>query len=173
MLVAAGAVKVTGHGAALGLRRAGCLGLHFGRQGQALSQSYFIVVGGRGRVLLALLRLLELGVQVCVDAEGLHALIVLNLRRALPRLLRILRLPHTCETLGGLVVRTAHNVSPWREHALNLAILTVNKLVAARALNLRRALACQIVASRRLLRSRAATATDALPTSAEEALHAV
>lgn len=102
--------------------------------------------------MLTLLVLLELRVQIGTDAKRLHSLGILDLGRTLS-LLRILRLPHTGETLASLVVRPTHNISSGREHALNLAILAVNELVAALALYLGRVFACQIVAGCRLCRS--------------------
>ena len=80
--------------------------------------------------MFILLRVLELGIQISVDTERLHSLIILNLTRALS-LLRILRLPHAYETLTSLIVGATHNVASGREHALNLAILAIHKLVTA------------------------------------------
>jgi hypothetical protein len=79
--------------------------------------------------LLALFGVLELGVQVGIDAQRLRLLIVLNLRRALS-LLRMLLLAHAHERRSVVIV-AAHDVSSWGEHALNLTILVAHHLVSA------------------------------------------
>lgn len=45
------------------------------------------MVGSRGGMLLVLLRVLELGIQIGINAERLHALIILDFGGSLPLLL--------------------------------------------------------------------------------------
>ena len=100
--------------------------------------------------MLALARfgVLELGVQVCVDAQRLRLLIVLNLRRALS-LLRMLLLAHAHER-GPVVIVPTHDVSSRGEHALDLAILDVHHLVSSLCVY-GLSLATQVVAGSSLL----------------------
>ena len=85
----------------------------------------------------------------------------------------LLLLSHTDER-GSVIIRTAHDVSPRAEHALNLArILTVTHLIASLRM-VHRALACQVVTSRGLLDGSLvidSTISDTLASSTKESLH--
>lgn len=62
----------------LGLRGRSAWGIHLGRKRQALAQADLVMVG-RGGWVLSLLRMLELCIQISVNAERLNTLIVLYL----------------------------------------------------------------------------------------------
>lgn len=153
--------------------------LHFWWQGQTLTLTNpnFFLVSSRWW-LLAFLRVLELGVQVCVDAQRLRLLVVLYFRRALS-LLRSLLLTHANKR-GPVIIRPAHDISPRWEHTLNLSVLTINHLVATLWLmHGGRSLTWEVLACRSLLGGRlielpvCSTTPDTLASSTKEAFHTV
>ena len=77
-------------------------------------------MGRGGWLFVALLRVLELCVEVGIDVKRLHLLVLLDLGGALP-LVRILLLSHTDERRPVIVLAT-HDVAARREHALDLPI---------------------------------------------------
>ena len=72
--------------------------------------------------------MLELSVEVCVNAQRLNLLVILDFGRALT-LLGVLLLPHTDERSSVAVIAT-HDVPAWREHSLNLPVLTADHLAS-------------------------------------------
>ena len=89
----------------------------------------------------------------------------------------MLLLPHSDERCSVSVIAT-HNVSSWREHALNLAVLAALHLATLRHV-VNRALALQLLAVRgvgpgtRLLKLSRVVATNSLSSRAKEAFHTV
>ena len=95
--------------------------------------------------------MLELRLQVGVDAKRLHLLVVLDFLRALS-LLGVLLLSHADERLAGSLVGSGHDVASRGEHPLHLACLAVRELIAALAVHGGAALSSEVVAGRRLRR---------------------
>ena len=90
----------------------------------------------------------------------------------------MLLLPHSHECLP-VIIGPAHYITSRREHALYLRVLIVGDLVASLRMHHRIALASEVMTGGGLLGRRlvelavGATAADALPSSTEEAFHAV
>lgn len=124
--------------------------------------------------------MLELRLQVGVDAKRLHLLVILDFLRALS-LLGVLLLSHADERLAGSLVWSGHDVSSWGEHSLHLACLAARELIAALAVHGGAALSSEVVAGCRLLRTSSrlvaklgvdsTVAAHTLTSRTEEALH--